>query len=56
MMSYAEARETLRKALDEIRQLANSRHADESGDLNEHLELLIKINVTAEMAMEAIER
>lgn len=53
-MRYAEARETLRKALDEIRQLANSRHAGESGDLNEHVEVLLEISGIADSALRKI--
>lgn len=53
-MRYAEIRETLRAALDEVQALSTSRHAGESGDVNEHLDLLIRINHVAETAIERV--
>ena len=53
-MRYSEIRKTLREALDEVQALATSRHADESGDVNEHLELLIRIEYVAQAAIERV--
>lgn len=54
-MKYAEVRETLITALDEVRALANDRHASrEGGDVNEHLDLLLRIQYVTEAAVNKV--
>ena len=53
-MKYAEVRETLCAALDEVRELANSRHAGNAGDVNEQLELLLQIEQIAQAAVDKV--